>query len=127
MKFTGREVFAIMGSLSAANSTKGQGRKFIRINKNRFSEAYGEIVGWAGDFEDDFDGITVQKAPDNTVVSFQLDPENGKEALEAFSKFLSDTDYEIEPYRMTEGVLDFIDGIDINQEGALMQLTTEAV
>jgi hypothetical protein len=127
MKFTGKEIFGIVASLSAANSTKGQGRKFIRINKKRFSTPYDEIIGWAGDYEDDFEGVKVQKSPEGDVQSFQFDPDNGREALEAFSKFLVDTEYEVEPYRMTEEVMDFIDGIDINQEGALMQLTTEAV
>jgi len=125
MTYTGIEVFGIMASLKAANSTQGQGRKFIRINRKRFSTAYYEIVGWAGDYEDEFDNLNVQRDDAGDVVGFAFDFEKGRDGLDAFNKFLVEVEYEVEPYRMTDEVMDFIDGIDINQEGALLSLTTE--
>lgn len=125
MKYNGVEVFGIMASLNAANSTKGQGRQFIRTNKKRFEKAYTEIIGWSGDFEDEFDELEVQRSQSGDVVGFTFNFEKGTDGVKAFNEYLRGAEFDVEPYLMTEEVMAFVDGVDLNQEQALMSLTLE--
>ena len=125
MKLNGIQVFGITQALISANSKKGQARSFLRVNKDRFAPLYKEVVGWVADFEDEYDELTVQKTQDGDVVAFNFDVNKSAKGQNAFVEWMAGQEYEVEPYAMTQSVLDWIDGIDVQQEQTLFMLTTE--
>jgi hypothetical protein len=127
MKYSGLEVFMIVNALKQADSMKGQGRQFLRTNMKRFGPSYAESIGWCGDYEDEYDELTVQKNQADEVVAFHFDTKKSIEGYNAFIKHLSEVEYDIEPYTMTEDVLDFLEGVGMAQEEILMHLTTDFV
>lgn len=110
--------------LSGADSKRGQARKFIRINAERFAEAYKKATAWVEDFEPEYDDLTVQKSPDGRIAWAFAGGEKS-EAYKAFDKHLREETFDVEPYAMTEAILEDIDGIDRLGELILRQLTTE--
>lgn len=123
MKYSGLEVFLIMNALERADSTKGEGRQFIRINRGRFATPYNEAIGWVADYENDYPELTVGRNLAGSVSGFKFDTEQSTDGHAAFMKHLQGLKYEVEPHVMPESVLLLIDGIGVADEDILIHLT----
>jgi hypothetical protein len=126
-KYTGLEVFHLVNVLRECDSKVGQARQFIGINTKRFAAPYAECLSWLGDYDEEYDELTVQRAQDGSVAGFSFDTSASLDGLNAFMAEISGREYEVEPYAMADDVLYLIDNISIGQEEILRHLTVERV
>jgi len=128
MKYNGQEVFFIVKTLSQADSTAGGGRTFIRSNKKRFFDQYVDAIGWVGDYEDEYDELTVLRSQAGEVAAFSFDLEKSVDGHNAFMEHLNALEYEVDPYVRDESVLELVDGVTLAGEDILRgTLTTQGI
>ena len=127
VKYTGLEVFHLVNVLRECDSKMGQARQFIGINMKRFAAPYAECLSWLGDYDEEYDELTVQRAQDGSVAGFSFDTSASLDGLNAFVAEISGREYEVQPYAMADDVLYLIDNISIGQEEILRHLTVERV
>ena len=121
------QVLNLHSTLSGADSFTGQARKFIRINAERFAKAYQKAIAWVDDFEHEYEELTVTRGQSGAVAQWTFAGGEESDAYKAFDKHLRESTYEVEPYAMTEAILDDINGFNRLGEAILRQLTTEFI
>lgn len=108
------------GVLNAANSKRGQGRHFIKANRRAIEAPMNKILDKIEAFSDEW-GFEFERKG----VAFSMKVGDNKDGLGEFEDYLFNTKLDIEPYLMTEEVLQDIDGIGMEDEMWLHPFLTE--
>lgn len=100
--------YAVLG---AADSKKGQGRHFIKANLRALEDPLNKILDKVEAFHEEW-GFQFERKG----LQFSLRSGEDKAGIKAFEEYLIETKLNVEPYLMTEAVLQDIDGIGMNDE-----------
>lgn len=106
--------------LSAAESTKGQSRQFIKTNSRRVNGLMPDILDWLESYKDEY-GFKYEAGEGGAWSLSGIEGDGAK----AFFDFMMKEWRDFEPYAMTEDILVDIDGIGIEDEVVLAPLFIE--